>query len=1422
MVQVLPSKGQAVLLYEQGCTYADKQQWMKALQLYEQALKGTMTPKEQAGKEELTPREKANIYAAIAQVKFTRRDNERDLEAALTNYSKALSLYRSAVSLKDMAQTHYALANVLVEYSPNLKEAAIAHYQQAIGLFQWDGNQTTLAEIWQRLGDLQKDLQDWNTSLHSYQQASHYAEQARDVVLQAQLSQCIGDVELKRGNELVALDAYTSVEQLSTEYLQQLQVQQPSLLGLGTHSLDLQITLAKVFQKIGRIKQDHRQWNDAEHYFSLAAAMNRESGDEAALAEVGRALDEIEITSKEGWRYSLRSPDSPCQNVELADQFMACLKRGDLIGAAYVSEKSGKYLKNAQVDSALIVEAFHDARWYYGHVADKHGMAYASGLIATSETDQGNLATALEDYAKARWYYGEVSDIAGQAYASLQIASIEMQQNNLEAAQSDFAQASHFYTACLDQRGLAYTWQKRGELENSRQHYSQAVTAYAEALKHYQAISDERGTDEKGVAYLFQTLGDVELTCEHWSNSLEYYQNAQALCQKHQNSWGMAYIDSALGKVHGEIGKIQHYRHAEDQAQQEWTTALQKYEQALTFYELRKHQGEKKVLPDIAAIYLGIGEIQKDQRKLGAALKNYQQAADLYENLKDYSSLIHVFAALIDILQIRNGPDDLERALRYSRRQADLIQIANDPKRAEVLQDIETNFPLCAITLRESETNQQIYVGKTYTIRAGVTPQERTDQANTKLQDPTIALCDELAPLYIDIKLYTSKGVTCQEEPHQQLLYNRKNKATQLRDFAFQATLPGYHTVAVDFYYKQRWLKTISFEYVAVKPPQPALLKAPPSQKEPVRRTPLPLAGSDPTNIALRIHSPQDQDDYTVDVSVGDYHLDEQIDLLSSSTSIVALNTLLHRTITAFVEAWRQYTPEDTQSKITLDNARRLLVIAGRYAYTSLFSETLRDFMSQNLPEKSIIQIIADQDFALPWELLYDGPLYTIDPDTLISQPFDMDTSIPQLLNVDTVPLDLDTLNTLGLDTIDLNSIDANCFWGMHYHIIRKPSIPIGPIPSTTLPERPRVGLIVNTDLPAVSEKEYPALLALRDKAKIYLVTLRDLDPQAHQEEITYLITEFLQKRELDIIHLASHSERSSDRDHYSTLVIAKNFPLEYQDLDLSEPIMRENHPLLILNACKTGQWIDSRISYTWPQLFWKLGARGVVATEFVIPDDFAADFITKFYEFFLTPDTTISDALLKTRQHFNKEQHTILGLAYALYAPYTIKIQKDSFAGDQSLFTSSRHRLRSDQPLRESLGSLGLPHAYGIEEARWLSLEDTVRLEESTLTLSELRQGIKLETIYYCPQSKQLVSLEKKGTFWPVHRCPLHHKPLRKIRKGNFSVLDGDNQGLDSLLYCDTEPHLLLASKTALQRNGELCPEHKSPLQVLLRKRPE
>jgi hypothetical protein len=284
----------------------------------------------------------------------------------------------------------------------------------------------------------------------------------------------------------------------------------------------------------------------------------------------------------------------------------------------------------------------------------------------------------------------------------------------------------------------------------------------------------------------------------------------------------------------------------------------------------------------------------------------------------------------------------------------------------------------------------------------------------------------------------------------------------------------------------------------------------------------------------------------------------------------------------------------------------------GSYAFNKIFDKgTPRDVLREALKEGAIIQVTSE-DFFIPWELLYDGHLG--------------------------------------------DQVDANCFWGMRYIITRtltREARP-GDFALPVMSSHPHVGIIACNELEYVATRELPALQRLEQQERIHLFCLRPLDPNQHGKELRDF-GQFL-SGELHIMHLACHAcVKESVSESY--LMVSQDFIISMEDFTIGDFEFRHK-PLVLLNACLSGT-ISPLHTSNWAVLFWKLGAKGVLATEFRVPDWFAAMFIEEIYNQLLSRKP-IGEALLLARRHFLHQQNNPLGLGYALYSRPSIRIASE------------------------------------------------------------------------------------------------------------------------------------------------------------------
>jgi len=316
----------------------------------------------------------------------------------------------------------------------------------------------------------------------------------------------------------------------------------------------------------------------------------------------------------------------------------------------------------------------------------------------------------------------------------------------------------------------------------------------------------------------------------------------------------------------------------------------------------------------------------------------------------------------------------------------------------------------------------------------------------------------------------------------------------------------------------------------------------------------------------------------------------------------------------AIEEVSNSYEEGDSLSSEALSQ----LATAGKNAFNRIFKEgkqLLYQVLELIRKETEITIEIASKDFFIPWELLYDGPLGKL--------------------------------------------VDISKFWGMKYVISRtimqrhRPGAIVSPVIQSS---RPKVGLIAGgeSELENIASIEIPMLQELAGQNQILLIRLRSLNADQHDEELENF-GHFLSEEGIQIAHLACHT-RQRKTSSQPFLDIADDFSITMADFGAQEFETKEN-PLVILNACLTG--ITDTLSIKgWTSEFWRIGARGVLATEFRVPDWFAAAFIRELYKPLLS-GRPIGESLWATRYHFWHEKHNPLGLAYALYSPLAIRITK-------------------------------------------------------------------------------------------------------------------------------------------------------------------
>lgn len=378
------------------------------------------------------------------------------------------------------------------------------------------------------------------------------------------------------------------------------------------------------------------------------------------------------------------------------------------------------------------------------------------------------------------------------------------------------------------------------------------------------------------------------------------------------------------------------------------------------------------------------------------------------------------------------------------------------------------------------------------------------------------------------------------------------------------------------------------------------------------------------TAYAIKCIPPADYRDYNVDVLIRIYRDDERFeaDIFADEQAqrmpigmtihdLKELNVLLQGVLENIV--W-SYNAGESSKAFEDDSLILSMAERGHYAFRKIFRDSsVREVIQEitNRRGKITLQIVSE-DFFLPWELLYPIP-----PDEQLSYEH---------------------------------------FWGMRFVIARiiprqrRPEAFVSP--TIRISSCPYLGLLADMSLPAVATKEAPFFKRLQSEGKIKLEQLQELNADRKLSELKKLKSFW--KKSFHLVHFAGHAFYVDDTPSQSYMVISTEFPITLQDLEVYD-LEIKGKPLFVMNACETGN-INPLFTAQFVTTFLNRGARGVVATEWVIPDSFAADFAEQLYGHLLAGEQ-LGDSLLAARRYFLLTHHNPLGLLYSMYAQPSTKL---------------------------------------------------------------------------------------------------------------------------------------------------------------------
>jgi hypothetical protein len=299
------------------------------------------------------------------------------------------------------------------------------------------------------------------------------------------------------------------------------------------------------------------------------------------------------------------------------------------------------------------------------------------------------------------------------------------------------------------------------------------------------------------------------------------------------------------------------------------------------------------------------------------------------------------------------------------------------------------------------------------------------------------------------------------------------------------------------------------------------------------------------------------------------------------------------------------------QNPIRSPDDLRTLAEAGSSTFKRVFgAPEIQTFIRSLMSSDRLRLQVTSEEFSVPWEIVYDGA--------------DM-----------------------------YSPVSFKNFWGMKYVISRTARKEIRRKPIIFYSSRPRIGLLTNNKLSSV-KTETQFFKKLHHQGNIELFMLRSLDKDQKVAEFRHLKSFW--KTPFDIAQIACHAKFHDNDRKRCYLELTRDFPIDLDDLKNYDVVL-DNSPLVILNACGTGN-LNPQYASNFTTMFLDQGAVGVVATECILPDAFAAEFTKALYQRFLN-GAPLGECLLETRRYFLEVYANPAGLLYSMYAPSTTCLKR-------------------------------------------------------------------------------------------------------------------------------------------------------------------
>jgi tetratricopeptide (TPR) repeat protein len=240
---------------------------------------------------------------------------------------------------------------------------------------------------------------------------------------------------------------------------------------------------------------------------------------------------------------------------------------------------------------------------------DQSRLAFVLHDLAAIHQARGNLTEATQLYERSLRTFEELEDRANAAVILQKLAAIQQAQGNGIEALRLYERSLRAFEESGERDGIARGEGQLGDFHFNRGNYVQAMPFYKRSLRLFEELGDD-----SGIAPVLQNMATIEMEQGNLQEGQALAERSLQARERIGDKTGLAQVLHNLATIH--------------QMQGHWAEAKRLDKQSLG---LAEQLGDKN---SIAISLAGLGAVEHGQGRLGAALRYYWKAWQLFTELQ--------------------------------------------------------------------------------------------------------------------------------------------------------------------------------------------------------------------------------------------------------------------------------------------------------------------------------------------------------------------------------------------------------------------------------------------------------------------------------------------------------------------------------------------------------------------------------------------------------------------------------------------------------------------------------------------------------------------------------------------------------------------------------------------------------------------